>query len=90
MRVYTGLCVNKSTYAFLDLASAIVQLQRPGPRVISHIGCAAKSAASPIRLMPVGPNRSFPLLFFIIRTKHISPMVEFHAKDETDGEHVAH
>lgn len=33
--------------------------------VISQLGCAANSAASPVRLMPVGPGRPFPLFLFV-------------------------
>ncbi len=34
------------------------RLRQPVPRVISHISCAAKGAASLIRLMPVGPKKA--------------------------------
>ena len=49
-----------------------VQLQRPGPWVISPSGYAAKNAASPARLMPVRPTRALTL-FSIVQLHRPTP-----------------
>jgi len=42
---------------------SLSRLQQPDSWVISHSGCAAKNAASPVRLMPIESTRALSLFF---------------------------